>query len=633
MNIGIISTSKKINFQNLPNNTYLIFYVNKTKKNKKYLDSIINYMIANDCKEIIATKDIEPLIEKNNYKDINIYNTLSNIKIYSTNKKIITYNFSKKSDNLISFEKSASFRKDSSPNKTIKKIKNILKKEHYKVKEKGLRKSLRGSYSIRLQLNNGKGANGKGTTLKLAKASAYAELMERIQSNTLIKKRIATHKIDKNSNIYNSLLDKASNEYKKYFFTLDNIYFNVSEAKNIKTSKIEKIPINAISSFCHTNGLASGNTFEETVNQGIFEILERFCYQECLKGYNSIQNIDISNYPLTKNNVKSLNNLKKKGFKYYIKDCSLGKFPVIGFLLFDKEEEKYSFTIGSDISFNIALSRCITEMMQGVNFKELKKKMVSNKTFEALEKKYDNSFKSYNWLRCFNNNNGYLTKNFFCTDYITVSKLHFKDYLTNNKEVLEYLKSIIDKDIYVIDYNNLGFDTYRIYIPYMTSVDCYDIDDLLINKNYDKLRYIYTNILNVSKNDISYFTDTFLKISKSIKYDELIKPSDLFHIDEISDYYKLDFTSLLIVLSSLCSKTDKLKEYLKYKINNMPLNEKKKLTYKIIVNCIENKRYYNINDNSIYNYIKNIFDNPKSYLKSLNPIVNDKESLIYNKKA
>ena len=65
----------------------------------------------------------------------------------------------------------------------------------------------------------------------------------------------------------------------------------------------------------------------------------------------------------------------------------------------------------------------------------------------------------------------------------------------------------------------------------------------------------------------------------------------------------------------------------------MPLNEKKKLTYKIIVNCIENKRYYNINDNSIYNYIKNVFDNPKSYLISLNPIVNGKEFLIYNKKA
>ncbi len=633
MNIGIISTSKKLSFQDLPNNTYLVFYISKAKKNKNYLDSIINYMIANDCKEIIVAEDMEPLIEKNNYKNINVYNKLSNIKTCSTNKKVITYNFSIKDDNSISFEKSASFRKDCSPNETIRKIKRILKKEHYKVKEKGLRKSLRGSYSIRLQLNNGKGVNGKGTTLKLAKASAYAELMERLQSNMLIKKRVATHKIDKNSNIYNSLLDKASNEYKKYFFTLDNIYFNVEKAKNIKTNNIENIPINAISSFCHTNGLASGNTFEEAVNQGIFEILERFCYQECLKGDNPIPNIDISKYPLTKNNIKLLKSLKKKGFKYYIKDCSLGKFPVIGFLLFDKKEEKYSFTMGSDISFNIALSRCITEMMQGVNFKELEQKMVSNQTFEALEKKYDNSFKSYNWLKCFNNNNGYLTKNFFYNDYIQISELHFKDYLTDNKEVLEYLKSLIDKDIYTIDYNNLGFNTYRVYIPYMTSVDCYDIEDLIINKNYDKLKHIYTNTLNASNNDISYFTDTFLKISKSIKYDELIKPSDLFHIDEISDYYKLDFTSLLIVLSSLCSKTAKLKKYLKYKIDNIPLNKQKKLTYKIIINCIENKKIYDINDDHIYNYIKNIFDNPKAYLISLNPIVNNKESLIYNKKA
>ncbi len=633
MNIGIILTSKKINYQNLPNNTYLIFYITKSKRNKIYLNNIINYMIINDCKEIIVTKNIEILIEKNNYKNINIYNDFSNISAYSTDKKIITYNFSKKSDNSISFEKSASYRKDSTPNETIKKIKNILKKEHYKVKEKYLKRNLRGSYSIRLELNNGKGANGKGTTLKLAKASAYAELMERLQSNMLIKKRIATHIIDKTSTIYDSLLNKASYKYKKYFFTLDNIYFNVAEAKNIKTNKIENIPINAISSFCHTNGLASGNTCEEAINQGIFEILERFCYQECLKGNNLIQNIDISKYPLTKNNIKLLNNLKKKGFNYYIKDCSLGKFPVIGFLLFDKDKKKYSFTIGADISFNIALSRCITEMMQGVNFKELKQKMVPNQPFKKLEEKHSNSFKSYNWLRCFNNNNGYLTRNFFCNDYISITKLPFKDYLTKNTEILKYLKSIIDKDIYAIDYNKLGFNTYRIYIPYMTSVDCYDIDDLIINKNYDRLRNIYTNILNVSNDDISYFTDMFFKISKNIKYDELIKPSDLFHIDEISDYYKLDFTSLLIILSSLCSKTDQLKEYLKYKIKNIPINEKKELIYKIIVNYIENKKYYNIDDTHIYNYIKKIIEHPKSYLINLNPKINKNESLIYNKKA
>ena len=96
-------------------------------------------------------------------------------------------------------------------------MKIFLKKNKYQVSEKGLKRSLRGSYSIRLELNNGKGANGKGTTLELAKASAYAELIERLQSNMLNKKRITTNIVDKRHDIYEILLNMASNEYKKSF--------------------------------------------------------------------------------------------------------------------------------------------------------------------------------------------------------------------------------------------------------------------------------------------------------------------------------------------------------------------------------------------------------------------------------
>lgn len=484
-----------------------------------------------------------------------------------------------------------------------------------------------------MELNTGKGANGKGTTLELAKASAYAELIERLQSNMLNKKRITTNFVDKKHNIYEILLNMASNEYKKKFFDLNKIYFNVSEATNIKTNKKELIPINAICSFCHTNGLASGNTFEEAVNQAIFEIFERYCYQKCLKENILIRNIDISSYPLTEKNKKMLVFLKKKGFEYYIKDCSLGKYPVIGFLLFDKKHNKYTFTMGSDTSFNIALSRCITEMMQGVNFKELKQKMVPNLKAEELIQKYGASFRSYNWLRCFNNNNGYLTKNFFNNSYINISQLHFKDYLTSNKEVLNYLKFLIKENIYVIDYNNLGFDTYRVYIPYMTTVDCYDIEDLNVNKNYDKLKYTYTHILEVSKKEMLYFINIFLNNNKLLKYDEMIKPSDLFHTNEISDYYKLDFTSLLIVLCILCSKTKELQQLLQYKIENFKLNPQKILTYKITVNCITNKEYYNVKDENITKYIQYIINNPREYLSSLNPKFVNNDSLVYNKKA
>ncbi len=633
MNVGIITTSKKIDYLNLPNNTYLIFYIKKNKLNSQNISHIINYLILGDCKTIIMDNKIKSLIEKENYKNINIISKVSEINAHSDILKIITYYYSTKNHNTISYENCANSRKDRQPSETVKIIKDILKSNNYQVSEKGLKRSLRGSYSIRLELNNGKGANGKGTTLGLAKASAYAELIERLQSNMLNKKRITTNIVDKKHGIYEILLNMASNEYKKKFFDLNKIYFNVSEATNIKTNKKELIPINAICSFCHTNGLASGNTFEEAVNQAIFEIFERYCYQKCLEENILIRNIDISSYPLTEKNKKMLVLLKKKGFEYYIKDCSLGKYPVIGFLLFNKKHNKYTFTMGSDTSFNIALSRCITEMMQGVNFKELKQKMVPNLKAEELIQKYGTSFKSYNWLRCFNNNNGYLTKNFFNNSYINISELHFKDYLTSNKEVLNYLKFLIKENIYVIDYNNLGFDTYRVYIPYMTTVDCYDIEDLNVNKNYDKLKYTYTHILEVSKKEMLYFINIFLNNNKLLKYDEMIKPSDLFHTNEISDYYKLDFTSLLIVLCILCSKTKELQQLLQYKIENFKLNPQKILTYKITVNCITNKEYYNVKDENITKYIQYIINNPREYLSSLNPKFVNNDSLVYNKKA
>ena len=436
-------------------------------------------------------------------------------------------------------------------------------------------------------MKSGNGSNGKGISLTLARASAYAELMERLQSNMLNKVRISTPHINRNNKLYETLLFNASEEYKKQFFQLDNIYFNIEKVLNLKKGIYEEVPINAINCFCHTNGLASGNSFEEAVNQAIFEILERYCYQFLLKNNIKVNNINIDDYPLNKKNKTILKKLENKGYKYYIKDCSLGKYPVLGFLLFNNDKTKYSFTIGSDFSFDIALSRCITEMLQGVNLKELNKKMVEKIPFDVLKTKYSNNFESYNWLRCFNNNNGYLTENFFCNGFQKTDNLKFKNYFINNKEVLEELKKTIDNDIYIKDYSTLGFCTYRVYIPYMTAVDCYDIDDLLINKHYDKLKKIYLNILNCNNDDLDFFIDIFLNISKNIKYDEMIKPTDLFHIVNNADYYKLDFTSLLIILTALRNRLNDILHLLQFKIENFQLTSAKEKIYKIIINVIK----------------------------------------------
>ncbi len=642
MNVGIICNDIKIidKLKSFPNNTYIVFC---TSLYYEKLYEIIDFLISNDCKDIYinSIKDISKIKTKlkQKYKNINFFYTYQNIKSYTENKKIILLNKSGKKikkeiqENIFDFEKINTTRKDVSPKYTIKRIKTILKKNNYKVKESNIKRNLNGLYSIRLKLNNYYGANGKGISLKYAKASAYAELMERLQSNMLNKKRISTSSINRKQELYEPLLNNASTKYKDTFFTLDDIYFNTEKLLNIKTNKYQEIPINAVNCFCHTNGLSSGNSFEEAVSQGVFEILERYCYQVLLNTNKEIKNIDISKYPLNNTNTKILNKLTKLGYKYYIKDCSIGKYPVLGFLLLNNNKTKYTFTIASDYSLNIALSRCISEMMQGLNLKDLNKKMLNITQLEELEKRYKQNYRSYNWLKCFNNNIGYLSKGFFCDKYIDIKSLRFKDYLTSNDEVISNLKNDIEYDIFIKDFNILGFNTYRVYIPYITTVDCYDIDDLLVNKNYNKLLYTYKNITTETKDNINFFIDVFLKLNKNIKYDELIKPSNLFHLNETTLYFKLDFTSLLIILTILTNRENDMCNLLKFKIDNFNLSNIKITTYKIIINVLSNSTIYNINDKEIEDYIKMIQKNTYKYLKSLKPYYKEEANMITTKKV
>ena len=80
---------------------------------------------------------------------------------------------------------------------------------------------------------------------------------------------------------------------------------------------------------------------------------------------------NLEQYPVS----EQLRELKNMGFEYKIKDCSLGgKFPVVGLMLL-KENTKYLFTVGSDLNFNIALQRCITEAFQGLKKENIEAKM------------------------------------------------------------------------------------------------------------------------------------------------------------------------------------------------------------------------------------------------------------------
>lgn len=650
-NIGILSGSLKdldiVDY--LPNENYICYNNYFRDNRRKDINVGIDFLISNDCFTIlvISLSILNYINEiKEQYPNISFIVDYKDLKRFDCleKKTIILYNLTDeydskiyKNNQIIDYNKLNTFRKDVSPKRTVNTIKKILKKNKIKVKEKGKRKNLNGVYSLRLELSNKKGSNGKGLSRILAKASAYAELMERLQSKMLDKSKVKESKTnitDRNNKYFDSLLFNTSREYKEKFFDLDNVYFETEKLLNLKTNKSVSVPLSAVNFFCHTNGLASGNSFSEAVTQGIFEILERYCYKYLLDNNQKVKNININKYPINKKNRELLNELEKLGYKYYIKDCSLEKYPVVGLLVLSSDETKYTFTIGADYSFDIALSRCITEMFQGMTVKDLNQKMIKRIPLTILDNKYKNDYLSYNWLKCFNNNAGNLPNGFFCKTETLIKKLNFKNYLINNDEILGCLKESIEQDILIKDYSNLGFDTYRIYIPYMSSVDCYDIVDLNITKHFNKLTTIYKNITTSSNDEIDFFVDQLYEACHSIKYDQMVKPNDMFHVEETSNYYKLDFTSLLILLMIKQNRKIELSNLLTFKLNNFQLAKNKIITYKIFINKLLNKNIYKINNPYIENQVDEIFDNINTYILKLNPqYINKEAPSLFNKKS
>ena len=77
--------------------------------------------------------------------------------------------------------------KEISPVKTVEKIKSILDELEIGVEENWCDKSDIETYSLRLSIKGTNiGSNGKGISKEYARASAYAEFMERLQNDILV---------------------------------------------------------------------------------------------------------------------------------------------------------------------------------------------------------------------------------------------------------------------------------------------------------------------------------------------------------------------------------------------------------------------------------------------------------------
>ncbi len=382
--------------------------------------------------------------------------------------------------------------KDAKPKTTIAKIKKILADLGITFqKEPIFFHSYNHCYSCHLICNEYPliYANGKGLTKELALASAYAEFMERLQCYThewlgQVGKIIPKNYFHPDFSWQNA--KKLKNEFPELFSELieENVILEKLPCltfESVFEYKIVTLPYYLMLNSTGSTGMCAGNTKEEALCQGICEIMERFIIRDFALGkIKSFPNIPLENLPITDQiTIKLLNELKEKKLEIIIKDCTLnGKIPVLAVIIIDHQKDVFGIAFGSDPVFEIALTRCITEIYQGT---------------KSLWHCYSQYLKKINVeIDIFNN-----PENLLNLLLINNQKPNYKTAFTktneSNKFYLQFLLNHLSKNkhqIYVKDFSFLGFPSYYIYISGMSAPQplnkdeyfyCTEVIDQIIN--------------------------------------------------------------------------------------------------------------------------------------------------------
>jgi len=243
---------------------------------------------------------------------------------------------------------------------------------------------------------------GKGLTPELSKASAHAELAERFSGGLFFQDfeeqvrfnmpALYSRQVNRflNYEWLDGYVNSHQDDLKDDHLSIERLLCNQphlypSDIENIKNSqmarhwvdgysimqdKTVKVPINFIAYINASNGMAAGNTLEEALIQAACEVFERHTQIQIIKPEKNVPSIDKNT--LKNSRLKSmLTFYENQNVEIILKDFSMGgRFPSIGVLFINHNLRpgrlEYKILVPG-VSFNMdeALSRCLTEVMQG----------------------------------------------------------------------------------------------------------------------------------------------------------------------------------------------------------------------------------------------------------------------------
>ena len=367
--------------------------------------------------------------------------------------------------------------------------------------------------------------NGKGSSKESALASALGEFIERLNCNFFYNDQFwgedianaeFVHYPDEkwfmpgpNGEMPEDVLDEYTLEiYDPEEELLGTHLYDTNSGKTergicalpfVRQSDAEVVyfPSNLIENLYLSNGMSAGNTLAEAQVQCLSEIFERAVKREILEGELTLPDVPqevLAKYPSI---LAGIQGLEEQGFPVLVKDASLGgQYPVMCVTLMNPRTGGVFASFGAHPSFEVALERSLTELLQGRSFEGLND--LPRPTFSSNAVTEPNNFVEH-----FIDSSGVVSWRFFSakSDYDFVEWDFTNQGQNSNADEADALFGILEnmgKEVYMAIYQHLGATACRILVPGYSEI--YLVEDLVWDNTNKALLY-REDILNLHRLD------------------------------------------------------------------------------------------------------------------------------------
>ncbi|MGM0703623.1 MAG: OsmC domain/YcaO domain-containing protein [Pseudomonadota bacterium] len=270
-------------------------------------------------------------------------------------------------------------------------------------------------------------------------------------------------------------------------------------------------PSNLIENLYLSNGMSAGNTLPEAQVQCLSEIFERAVKKQIIEEELALPDVSrevLEKYP---DILAGIEALEAQGFPVLVKDASLGgQFPVMCVTLMNPRTGGVFASFGAHPSFEVALERSLTELLQGRSFEGLND--FPAPTFNSLAVTEPNNFVEH-----FIDSSGVISWRFFSAraDYDFCEWDFSGSGSSSTEEEAASLFGILEAlghEAYMAVFEELGAPVCRILVPGYSEV--YPVEDLVWD-NTNMALLFREDILNIHALDDRQLADLLERLEES----------------------------------------------------------------------------------------------------------------------